>query len=116
MYVQKYMNTFIILLADDGLQHRHTVLNQLVSTYIYTVYSGLIDTLSSINWLVLTSILYTRHTVLNQLVSTYIHTVNRHTVLNQLVSTYIYTVYSGFIDTLSSINWLVLTSILYTRG
>ena len=30
VYVQQYMKTFIVLLADTGLQHRHTVLNQLV--------------------------------------------------------------------------------------
>lgn len=30
VYVQQYMNTFIILLADSGLQHQHKVLNELV--------------------------------------------------------------------------------------
>lgn len=30
VYVQQYMNTFIILLADSGLQHEHKVLNELV--------------------------------------------------------------------------------------
>ena len=30
VYVQQYMNTFIILLADSGIQHQHKVLNELV--------------------------------------------------------------------------------------
>lgn len=30
VYVQQYMNTFIILLADSGLQHQHLILNELV--------------------------------------------------------------------------------------
>lgn len=30
LYVQQYMNTFIVLLADSGLQHKHHILNELV--------------------------------------------------------------------------------------
>lgn len=36
LYVQQYMGTEIVLLADSGLHKDHAVLNSLVSYYYYT--------------------------------------------------------------------------------